>query len=350
MGQAKTISRFINILIRDNLLGHNSVSAAPICLVLSGFAELPGLLLKNHGLKNKVKNPGKVFQPDTVRELTEDPGATGKGLKNGTFTKRLWELVPRGKERIKVYKEKGKFWIRREEGRNTQKMEVKCWVEFYSLTSGIDVKVCWDQSWIWGTQQSLLPGRGFLHGERSGYFPISLDLEMLKCKLFRTSTTTLIVLDGFHTSLSAWILLVPWMKTVPEQLNQHIQVPDWGKPFGRTASVTPVKALLPLVLTFRFTNNMHGTADDIRWCSSGSMYPATFWTVLRGQMRWKLVIPRWKLHQKWGFAQNIHSFNAFLAFSFPAVLYTPSWPLTSSPSALHWTPPIYFRPSVSNRT
>lgn len=89
MGQAKTISRFINILIKDNLLGHNSVSAAPICLVLSGFAELPGLLLKNHGLKNKVTNPGKVFQPDTVRELREDPGATGKGLKNGTFTKRL---------------------------------------------------------------------------------------------------------------------------------------------------------------------------------------------------------------------------------------------------------------------
>lgn len=199
MGEAKTISSIINILTRDNLLGHNSVAAAPICLVLSCFAELPGLLLKEHGLKNKVTKPGKVFQPDTVREFREDLGATGKSVKNRTFAKRLWELVDRGRERIKAYKQKREIWIRGEAGRNTQKMWVQCWVDFYSLTSGTDVNVCWDQSWTWGMQQSLPPGRGFLHGERTGCFPISLDLEMLKHKLFRT----------FEINFLSWMTFIP---------------------------------------------------------------------------------------------------------------------------------------------
>lgn len=89
MGQAKTISSIINILSRDNLSGHNSVEAAPICFVLPCFAEFSGLLLKNHSLKITVTKPGKVFQPDAMKAFREDLGATGKGVKNRTFTKRL---------------------------------------------------------------------------------------------------------------------------------------------------------------------------------------------------------------------------------------------------------------------
>lgn len=53
-----------------------------------------------------------------------------------------------------------------------------------------------------------------MHGEGSGRFPISLDLQMLECELFRTSETTLIILEGFRISLSAWILLVLQMKNL----------------------------------------------------------------------------------------------------------------------------------------
>lgn len=77
-------------------------------------------------------------------------------------------------------------------------MQVKCWVDFYSLTGGTDVNVCWDQPWTWAAQQSLPPQRGFLYKERSGCFPISLDLEMLKCELFRTSKTIL-----------SWVAFIP---------------------------------------------------------------------------------------------------------------------------------------------
>lgn len=47
------------------------MAAVPICLVLSCFAELPGLLLKEHGLKNKVTKPGKVFQPGKLSRHCE---------------------------------------------------------------------------------------------------------------------------------------------------------------------------------------------------------------------------------------------------------------------------------------
>lgn len=59
--------------------------------------------------------------------------------------------------------------------------------------------------------------------------------------------------------------------------------------------------------------------------------------VLRQQPRWKLVTPRGKPHQKWSFVQNTHSFNECLAISSPAVLFTPSWTLTSSPSSLDFS-------------
>lgn len=107
MGQAKTISRFINILIRDNLLGHNSVSAAPICLVLSGFAELPGLLLKNHGLKNKVTNPGK-FSSQTLWESSERiQEQLGKVWKMGPLQKGCESSFPEERRELKCIKRKG---------------------------------------------------------------------------------------------------------------------------------------------------------------------------------------------------------------------------------------------------
>lgn len=84
------------------------MAAASICLALSFFAKLPCLRLKNHSLKNKVTKPGKVFQPGTVREFREVPGATGKGVENRTFTKSCGSWFTE-EGRIKEYKQKGKI-------------------------------------------------------------------------------------------------------------------------------------------------------------------------------------------------------------------------------------------------
>lgn len=73
-------------------------------------------------LQNLAKFSSQENSPDTVREFREDLGATGESVKNGTFAKRLGELVHRGRERIKAYKQKREIWIRGEAGRNTQKM------------------------------------------------------------------------------------------------------------------------------------------------------------------------------------------------------------------------------------
>lgn len=108
MGQAETMPSNIYIPSRDNLLGHETqLHGSCSCLALQssqvGFPKIP------LGLKIEFIKSDKVFQPDTVRQFRGDPAASGKGVKNGTFAERLWELFHSGGGRIKAHKQKGMF-------------------------------------------------------------------------------------------------------------------------------------------------------------------------------------------------------------------------------------------------
>lgn len=181
-----------------------------------------------------------------------------------------------------------------------------------------------------------------MHGESSGRFPISLDLQMSECELLRTSETTLIILEGFQISLSAWILLVLQMKNV----------------LVSPRTIQPAYPSSCLGATLRWDSLIHSTDTtaavgthvllykrykqdiwDWTWhqvmlsrFDASSNFCGLCWEDNLGESWWHL--------QKWGFVQSIRSFNAFLAFFIPScsvysILTAATFSLCSSLDSSH---------------
>lgn len=181
-----------------------------------------------------------------------------------------------------------------------------------------------------------------MHGERSGYFPISLGLQMLECELFGASETTLITLEGFQISLSA-CFIVPWMKNVlisPRIIQPAYPSSSFGATLRWDSFVHTSECTATIGVHFLFY--IYGTGDDIRWCSAGLMHLATFGTMLREQPVWKPVTPsKVRLCREYSFLQCISCF-LFPSISAYSILTTAFLSLHSSLDSSH--------PFQANRT
>lgn len=193
----------------------SSTAAAPIPLLLSCFAGLPNALLKiidtfsqEWGYKTWQNFPTRHCE-----RVQRGYSNNWERCEKSDLCRKVMRIGLQWKGGELKHTERDVLNILNQQGRRKKRIE-----NVRQTYSGFL------QPWWWSRCKCML-GSILNPGDPAetsswkrlyawGCFLISLGLQMWGYELFRTSVTTLIILEAFHISLSAWILLVPQLKNV----------------------------------------------------------------------------------------------------------------------------------------